>query len=136
MKQFFLLVLHLFTFGIFQKGMGAGPMLLIKWSGIGITEARGRAGGTIFSKNKGGHYAKNFTNPNNPQSPAQQAVRGIFGDLSQAWRQLTQVQRDAWDEAAPTFPVINKLGEVIFLSGQGLHMQLNLNLEAVDQARA
>ena len=106
---------------------------LIKMSAIGITTISGKTDGQIFANSGRGRYVKNFTMPSNPQTPAQQLVRAAFAAITQAWRQLTPAEQAAWNTAAPTFPILNRLGDVIILSGQMLYSQLNLNLQTIGE---
>lgn len=100
---------------------------LIKLSGIGITEASGKLGGNVFSRTKGGTVIRNRVVPNNPQTIAQQAVRAIFGAISSAWRALSEIERNAWNEVAIDYPYQNALGETKILSGKALFQKLNNN---------
>lgn len=93
--------------------------------GGGVAEMRGRLGGTIFSRNAGGPYAKNMANPTNPQSTKQLAVRAFFSSCATAWQDLTQMQRDAWNAAATTLPFINSIGLPYYLTGKGLYIKSN-----------
>ncbi len=108
-------------------------MALIKL-GAFVTEISGKIGGTIFSRSKGGTYAKNRVIPLNPQTTAQTLVRQAFGAIAQAWRNLTATQRSAFDAAANGYPYQNRLGESKVLSGSALHQQLNLNLNSINAA--
>ena len=101
----------------------------IQWSGLGITEGRGRIGGNIASRNGSGAYLKKFTNPINPQTVAQQIVRAIFGAISAAWRSLTELQQNEWNFAATLRPQEDSLGNEFFLSGFGLFNKLQNALE-------
>lgn len=105
-------------------------MALIKF-GAFITDVRGKVGGTIFSKNKSGAYAKNRVVPSNPRTGAQQSVRGFFGSLSTQWRNLTQNQREAWSELAGTLSFQNKVGDAVKISGIALFQKLNGNLNTL-----
>lgn len=96
--------------------------------GAFLTDISGKIGGTVFSKNRGGSYAKNKVIPNNPQTIAQSLARGRFGALSSAWRSLTQGARDSWTAATNSFPRINRLGKTVILSGNALYTSLNSNL--------
>ena len=102
-------------------------------SAIGITTISGKTDGQIFANSGRGRYVKNFTMPTNPMTVAQQLVRAAFAAISQAWRVLTQPQQEAWNTAAPGFPILNRLGDVIILSGQMLYQQLNLNLTIIGE---
>lgn len=108
-------------------------MAQILTTGI-VADIRGKLKGTVFSRNRAGNYIRSKTTPLNPQSAAQQAVRGQFGSISQAWRNLTQSQRNSWNAAVDNFAEANRFGEVIRLSGSQLHQRLNLNLLLIGQS--
>lgn len=113
----------------------------IQWSGLGITEGRGKIGGNVAARNASGSYLRKNTAPIQPDSPAQQAVKGIFGAIANAWRNLTQAQRDGWNQASPDFPQTNSLGQVFFLTGNQLYAKFNnslqqLGLAGIDDAPA
>lgn len=111
-------------------------LALIKLSGIGVTEISGKAGGTVFSRGRGGAYVRNRVVPSNPQTVAQQAVRAIFGAISSAWRNLTAEQRDEWNAITADYPTQNRLGETKILSGKALFQKLNMNLLEAGQSLA
>lgn len=102
-------------------------MALIK-TGALVAEIRGKEGGMVFSRNKGGAYVKVKVTPTNPQTIYQQNQRGQLGAISQAWRALTQAQRDAWGVFAAGAPVTNIFGDQTFLSGFGAFCKTNRNL--------
>lgn len=104
-------------------------MALIRFSNL-VNDIRGAAGGNVFARNRSGAYVRNRTTPLNPQSTGQMAARAAFGGLSQMWRTLTEAQRQAWADAAPEYPYLNKLGESRTYSGEQLYMKLNRNLQA------
>jgi len=99
-------------------------MALLKF-GAFVTDLSGKIGGTIFSKNRGGNYAKNRVVPNNPATPAQSIVRGRFGSLSSQWRTLSQEERDSFTAATGNFPKSNRIGDTIQLAGNALFVALN-----------
>jgi hypothetical protein len=99
--------------------------------GAFITEIAGKVGGTVFSRNKGGAYAKNRVMPSNPRTTAQQNIRGFFGAMAQQWRALTINQRESWKELAANFNASNALGDAIKLSGIALFQKLNGNLRSL-----
>lgn len=77
-----------------------------------ITQGSGSIFGLTASRNKGGNYFRQRQIPTNPNSPQQQAVRGIVGDLSNLWvNTLTAAQRTAWADYAANVPLINRLGD-------------------------
>ena len=102
-------------------------MALIKLTAI-VDNISGKLNGTVFARNKGGHYMRSKSKPTNPRTFLQSAQRAIFGAVAQAWRSLSQAQRNAWDAAVPDFKYQNRLGDSKTLSGFALHQQLNNNL--------
>ena len=96
--------------------------------GNGWADARGKVGGVIYSKNKGGSYARNYTKPTNPRTPAQVAQRNRFSYVSSNWRLLTSPEREAWNFAASQVPVSNKVGERINLTGAQYFNRQNLQV--------
>lgn len=99
-----------------------------------IVEMRGKTGGAVYSKNKGGAYRKRRTVPSNPQTAAQIAVRSKISTLSQAWKTLTSEQQAAWQAATPQFQYINNLGQLQSYTAQALFMALNSSIRAANPA--
>lgn len=132
LSVFALVVLTLVCCGV--NPLAAGPISIAAlfvspvWSNI-----RGSIGGTTYSRNKSGAVARNRTKPVNPNTAAQSAVRNLFGSLSAAWRNLTDVQRDQWSTMTPNYPYINSVGQSAEYSGQQLYNKLNNNLIASEQ---
>lgn len=93
-----------------------------------VVDGRGKLGGHVYSKNRGGAYVRTKVTPVNPQSTAQLLVRGFFTMLSQGWRTLTQVQRDAWNGAVENFQRTDIFGDIKKPSGINLYMRLNQNI--------
>ena len=89
-----------------------------------LTQASGSIGGTTFSHNRSGMYQRARSIPTNPQSANQVAVRMYLADAVTAWGQtLTQAERDAWTTYATNVPVVNKLGDTVFLTGQQMYIR-------------
>jgi hypothetical protein len=99
-----------------------------------VTNMSGSVGGTVHSRNKGGSYTKNKVIPSNTYSSFKAAVKATFGSLSQAWRNLTEAQRIAWNSATGNYQVIDVLGKLITLSGINLYKSLNQNLATISVA--
>ena len=100
-------------------------MALVKLGG-GVVEMRGSIGGTVFSRNRFGAYARNRSKPVNPNTPRQQAVRSIIALLRSMWfGTLTQDQRDAWASYADNVPMMNRLGETQHLTGYNMFCRTN-----------
>lgn len=103
-------------------------MALIKLTAI-VDNISGKLNGTVFARNKGGHYMRSKSNPVNPRTSQQMEVRSAFGAIASAWRSLSEAARNAWNETAADFPYQNRLGDTKTLSGFGLHQKLNRNIE-------
>jgi len=101
-------------------------MALVRFSG-GIGDIRGSIGGTTFSKNRYGNYARGRITPVNPNSSAQQAVRNDMGAVVSLWFSgLSAVQRAAWAVYAAGLNFTNKLGESITLTGFNHFVRSNI----------
>lgn len=95
-----------------------------------IPVTRGSFGEITISRNRYGLYTKmKAQDPNDPNTPAQQAVRGTFTTSSQEWRTLTEAQRLSFVRLAPSVTNIGrKSGEPVNPTGFGLYGQLNNTL--------
>lgn len=90
------------------------------------TQISGSAGGTTWSHNRYGAYKRNRSVPVNPNTDRQVAVRNAVRSLTIAWQTiLTQVQRDAWDTYAANVAWVNKLGQVVHLTGLNHYIRSN-----------
>jgi len=93
-----------------------------------VADIRNKLNGSVFSKNRYGSYVRTKVTPVNPQTTAQQNVRNRLSTNSQAWRGLTDAQRQGWINAAPNFPTTDIFGNPKILSGNALYVKLNNNL--------
>lgn len=107
-------------------------MAIIKFGQI-IAEARGSLAGTVFSRNTAGSYMRQKVSPVQPQTPAQLGVRALLTTTSQAWRGITAAQRLAWITVAETFTNINVFGDNVPLTGFGLFVKLNRDLQTIGE---
>ncbi len=108
-------------------------MAKIKLSAL-VSEMRGKLNGSVFSKNRGGAYLRTKVTPVNPQTLAQGLVRASLTNLSQAWRGLTEGQRNSWNSAVSNFSSTDIFGDIKTPSGINLYNKLNLNLAAIGEA--
>ena len=76
-------------------------------------------------------YFRTKVTPVNPQTDAQQTVRNRLASNSQAWRGLTEAQRQSWIDGAANFPFTDIFGNTKTLSGQALFVKLNNNIALV-----
>ena len=99
-----------------------------------LADMRGKVNGTVFSKNRGGAYARTKVTPTNPKTTAQNAVRSVLTGFSQGWRALSAAGRAAWNAATGSFPRTNVFGNPKSLSGHQLYVSLNSQLDAANAA--
>lgn len=102
------------------------------WSGIGITDGRGKIGGQVLSRNRAGAFARTYVVGTNPSTAAQVAVRARYSQALGDWATLTTAQQDAWISAAASgdWDVYDSLGQRVSLSGQQVFVQVNLAVDA------
>jgi hypothetical protein len=93
-------------------------------SAIAATNLSGKSGGTVATIT---NTFRRKSNPRQPNSAAQLAVRSRFSSLSTGWGSLTEEQQNAWIAAAPNF-ILFKHGEAYTLKGNTLYQRLNNNL--------
>lgn len=100
----------------------------IIFSGIGVTDIRGKVGGNVFSKNKGGAFIRNRVVGTNPGTSAQISHRAKVSLLSSQWRSLTDGQRTSWIGAAASgdWDRTDSLGNTYQMTGQQLFVSLNV----------
>lgn len=91
-----------------------------------IAEARGKLGGSVFSRNSYGGYIRAKTSPVQPRTPEQMSIRAAFTAISQAWRNtLSTTQRAAWDDYAKQTPMSDRFGNKILLTGATMFLRYN-----------
>jgi len=108
-------------------------MALVKFTAI-VADMRGKLNGSVFSKNTYGSYIRTKVTPVNPQTVAQQISRNFMTTVAQAWRGITQLQRDLWNQSSINFSRTNIFGDNVQLTGFNLYMRLNKNLLEINQA--
>lgn len=95
--------------------------------GMMMTDARGKLGGQVFSKNRSGAYVRTKVTPVNPQSARQQANRSLLGSMSSQWSGLTEGQRRSWNEGTESWQRTNIFGDLQKPTGKNLFTALNKN---------
>ena len=100
-----------------------------------VVDGRGKIGGQVASRNRAGAYMRNKVTPVNPNTAFQQAVRALRTELSQAWRDLTEAQRSAWNAAVSDFAKTDIFGDSRNPTGFNLFVRLNANIETVNQTQ-
>lgn len=92
-----------------------------------FAQASGSIAGSVFSRNAGGMYVRSRSNPTNPNTAPQQAVRDAMRTLVYRWTNtLDNDQRDAWNTYAFNTPTLNKLGEPTHKTGQQMFLRGNI----------
>lgn len=95
-------------------------MATIKLGAI-ASDIRGSIGGTVFSRNGGGAYAKQRIKGTDPNTASQQVMRSIMSGLISAWAALAAQVRTDWGVYASAVGFVNRLGDVINLSGYNMY---------------
>jgi len=84
-----------------------------------LTQASGSVGGLTYSHNRFGLYTRARTVPVNPNSTRQQIMRMYMDSAVTYWTEtLTEAERESWRVYAANVPIVNKLGDVVNLTGQ------------------
>jgi hypothetical protein len=104
----------------------------IVWSGIGITDGRGKIGGQVASRNSGGAFMRTLVSGTNPNTSYQIAARERYTSAVAYWRTLTPAQQDAWIVAAGTgaWNTTDSLGNPVQPSGFQLFTRVNIAVPA------
>lgn len=102
--------------------------------GMMMTDARGKLGGHVFSKNRSGAYVRTKVTPVNPQTSAQSAVRSVLAVISAGWSSLTVEQRQSFNSAVEDWQTTDIFGDLKKPTGKNLYTKLNLNLSASGQS--
>lgn len=102
-------------------------MALIKYGG-GIVQMSGSIAGTTHARNRFGNYCRSRTKPVNPNSYRQTGIRVAMMMLAEQWRELPMTDdfRTAWAVYANSVNWLNKLGEVVKLTGYNMFMRSNI----------
>lgn len=82
-----------------------------------ITEIAGSVGGTTFQRNAYGFTIKNKPNMVKPVTRGQVLRKIAFQSIVQAWRELSQANRDAWILYSSNYPIASRLNPDSNLNG-------------------
>jgi len=106
--------------------------MLIKWGSI-VVEGSGKLGGHVYYKGKGDSVIRTLARARNPQTRSQQTIKSRFTKLTQDWSNLTDDQRQSWNEATSSFSRKNRFGDTVLLTGKNLYNALNQQLLLVNE---
>lgn len=102
--------------------------------GMMMTDARGKLGGQVFSKNRAGAYVRTKVTPTNPRTEAQMLSRSILASLSIGWNALTDAARKSFNGAVADWQKTDIFGDLKSPTGKNLYVGLNKNLAGSGQA--
>jgi hypothetical protein len=97
----------------------------------GFSDIKGKSNGSVFSRNKQGVYFRNNPSGGGKKSDKWNKQKNRFGALSTAWKNLTEVEQQAWSDIAPLYPALNKFGDSYIPSGYQTFMRLNGTINAL-----
>ena len=103
--------------------------------GMWMTDARGKSGGHVISKNRGGSYVRTKVTPVNPRTAAQTAIRSAFAAISSAWSGLSNAARESFNGFVTSYATTDIFGDLRNPSGKALFQKLNLNLSISNQTQ-
>jgi len=94
-----------------------------------VSDARGKQGGLVYSRNAAGHYIRAKVSPVQPRTPYQQAIRQAVTYCAQRWRNtLTVTQRAGWEAYARATPIIDRFGAKMVISGLAMYLRWNAEM--------
>lgn len=108
-------------------------MAKVKFSAY-VSEIRGKANGSVFTKCKQGNTIRTKITPINRRTSYQTSLRSNFATIARAWAGLGEAVINAWNAAAAQMSHTNIFGDKVFNSGFNLFMELNRNLFTAGQA--
>lgn len=90
-----------------------------------ISEIRGSINGATYARNRFGQYIRSKASPVQPRTPFQSVARQRLTALAQAWRNLTEAQRNEWNARADEIVKSDTLGSEYRLTGLQLYVSIN-----------
>lgn len=102
-------------------------MALIKLGSL-VTRISGKIGGQTLGTSASGSYIKNSGTPRKAITLRQQTAMQRMATTAQSWRNLSEVQRQLFRSASPSYPYLNRVGETKYYSGYAIYTMLRNNL--------
>jgi hypothetical protein len=97
--------------------------------GLVVTEARGKAGEVVYSRNRGGAYIRKRPHWIPPLTTDVRAVHATMKYVGALWwNTLTDAQRKAWQSLADNILWRDKIGQTNVPIGSALFSQCNFNI--------
>ncbi len=91
-------------------------------------EARGKVEGLIFNTWRGFNTVKTFKSPAQPRTKIQLLMRAYAVQMARAWGELSDIQRDGWNDYAVNHPDIDWTGSPKRLSGFNWYIRCNTRI--------
>lgn len=89
----------------------------------------GSIAGTTSSHNRAGQYTRNRRAPTQPVGTGRRAaIRTAFGAAAKGYAGLSVAQQAAWTAYANSYPITDRLGQSITLTGQQMYVSINAQL--------
>lgn len=92
-----------------------------------VTEASGKEGLGVYTRNRGGHVKRLWVIPTNTITPKRTALRNFTGAISKTWALITQHERNLWNQLAETVYKSNSLAHRYRPSGYNLYTHTIFN---------
>lgn len=91
-----------------------------------VSDIRGSVGSETYSRNPGGLYVKARSTPTQPASSHRDLTQLALTTITQAWSgTLTEAQRAGWRQYAKRWPIPNRLGQMIHVTGLNHFVRCN-----------
>ena len=104
--------------------------------GLLVGEMSGKSGCVVASHNRFGSYLRVRTIPVNPNSATQQSARNNLSAISKAWKNATADQKAAWNAAALSVVLSDRLGRTYNPTGFQYFTSCNRNIFVYDPVAA
>jgi hypothetical protein len=108
-------------------------MAKVKFTAI-VAQMRGKLAGSVFARGRYGNYMRTLTSPINSNTPSQERIRSMFSKVITGWFNLTNDERDAWNQRAMLSAKSVSFGESFNYTGRVLFNHLNRNLQEINEA--
>lgn len=108
-------------------------MAKIIFSGIAVTEMRGKLGNEIFSRNAQGAYVKSFVIPTNTITALRTAARENFASAVSLWSIVDESQLVTWQELQSRLFRSSKVSQRYRLNSRSVFISSNYNLLCAGQ---
>lgn len=106
-------------------------MAIVQFTAI-VNEIRGKLNGSVFNRARTVSTLQGKQMPPKKRTGKQSEYRNTFAQVQRAWKTLTPVEQQTFADAADMFPVRNRFGELVHISGYNWFIRTNLLRLSVD----